>query len=151
MKVVDINMLPGSSKTTLLVAMLKGFNRYELTMMFVGSEEQCQLMVNYHSIPKEWTYSIHRLLDKKPLMLPKNIVFDDCKYNELFARQRTGSGINELISGIDHDGYAYMFKSYPRPHAITINPSETDMKLIKLKLNEASHSLDSISSILQKC
>jgi len=150
MKVVDINMLPGSSKTTVLVAMLKGFNRYELNMMFVGSEEKCQLMINYHSIPKEWTYVIHRLLDKKPLMLPKNIVFDDCECNELFARQRTGSGINELISGIDHDGYAYVFNSYPQPHTITVNPNETDMKLIKLKLNEASHSLDSISSILQK-
>lgn len=39
MKIVDINMLPDSSKTTVLVAMLKGFNRYELTMMYVGSEE----------------------------------------------------------------------------------------------------------------
>lgn len=82
MQIIDIYMPPRSSKTTALVAMLKGFNQHELCAMYVGSDEQCMEVVRRHGIPREWTCRFGLLVGTEISKIPKILIIDDREYTE---------------------------------------------------------------------
>ncbi len=155
MQIIDIYMPPRSSKTTALVAMLKGFNQHELCAMYVGSDKQCMEVVRRHGIPREWTCKGGVLVTMNPSEIPKILIIDDREYTESEFKNMFGFSLLSFIrKGLKKDGYVYVFESYPPLHEITIEQtislSHDDIKLIEKSLSEASRSIAEVNSRLYK-
>lgn len=154
MQIIDIYMPPRSSKTTALVAMLKGFNQHELCAMYVGSDEQCMEIVRQHGIPKKWTYRFGLLVGTEISKIPKILIIDDREYTESKFEKIFGFSLLDTVRNIEAYGHVYVFNLYPPLHEITvertINLSHDDIKLIEKSLGEASRSIAEANHRLYK-
>lgn len=154
MQIIDIWMPPRSSKTTALVAMLKGFNQHELCAMYVGSDEQCMEIVRQHGIPREWTCRFGLLFGTEIRKIPKILIIDDREYTESKFKKIFGFSLLDTVRNIEAYGYVYVFNLYPPLHEITveqkINLFHNDIKLIEKSLGEASRSIAEVNSRLYK-
>ncbi|EMA3598391.1 hypothetical protein U2T19_004723 [Salmonella enterica] len=154
MQIIDIWMPPRSSKTTALVAMLKGFNQHELCAMYVGSDEQCVEIVRQHGIPREWTFRFGLLVGAEISKIPKILIIDDREYTESKFKKIFGFSLLDTVRNIEAHGHVYVFNLYPPLHEITIeqtiNLSSNDIKLIEKSLGEASRSIAEVNQRLYK-